>query len=146
MAISLEAYFTDRRSGVDRRYKFASEFTNEVQVNAEDLIKRINKFLAELGVITSQVSSGWRPPSLNAKISNAAKKSHHMTGKAVDLVDSTGELGALIVKKEEWLEAHGQPSLLEKHGLWLENPNVTPGWVHLDTGTRSPRPIRIFNP
>lgn len=144
VAISLEAYFTEANTGEDRRQKYKSEFDLNIENNAKELLEKINAFLAELGVITCRVSSGWRPPSVNSKVPGAAKKSLHMEGKAIDIVDSTGELDKKIVEKEEWLIQHGQPSLLRKYGLWLEHPDSTGTWCHLDCGNRVDRPLRVF--
>lgn len=113
------------------------ELTPEVISNLEQLLKQVTALLNDLGVDHVEVSSGFRPSTVNANIPNAAKKSLHMIGKAVDLADPTNSLDKLI-------ESH--PELLEKHGLWLESPLATPSWAHLDIGTRSARKIRIFIP
>lgn len=60
-----------------------------------------------------------------------------MSGLAVDIADPDGHLDEAIKAK---------PELLDKYGLWLEDPGHTPGWTHLDLGVRSSRPIRIFLP
>ena len=42
------------------------------------------------------------------------------------------------------------PDLLKRYGLWLEDIAHTKGkntnWVHLDTGTRKERDLRVFKP
>jgi hypothetical protein len=97
----------------------------------------VNGLLFDLGWrVPVVVSSGWRPRGLNAKIKGAAKNSYHIYGKAVDIADN-GELDRAI---------QANPALLEKWGLWLEHPDNTPGWTHLDVGTRTDRDIRIFKP
>ena len=113
------------------------ELTPEVIANLEQLLKQVTALLNDLKVDHVEVSSGFRPSTVNANIPNAAKKSLHMIGKAVDLADPTNALDKLI-------ESH--PELLEKHGLWLESPLTTPSWAHLDIGIRSARKIRIFIP
>jgi len=83
------------------------------------------------------VSSGWRPPSINARILRAAKHSLHMTGQAIDLQDTSGALDAWCVRHAE--------SDLRFIGLWLEDPVATPTWCHLQT--KPPRSgARIFKP
>lgn len=136
MAIELDAYFQDPKSGDDRRQKYPQDYNNNILENAKTLLKKVNALLADLGIISCTVSSGWRPATVNSAV-GGAKKSLHMEGKAIDLRDGTGDLDKAIEAK---------PELLAKHGLWLEDPSATKGWCHLDIGTRSDRPIRIFKP
>lgn len=124
-----------------KRYEHShtSELTDEIRANAKDLCDRVGAMLVALGVRSLSMSSGWRPAEVNKKIKNAAKKSLHMTGKAIDLVDTR--------EQELYNKIAAHPELLEKYGLWLEDGNSTlGGWIHLDTGVRSPRKIRIFKP
>lgn len=116
----------------------SEDLTDEVKVNATSFLAVLNNFLQELTPdVDYSVSSGFRPSSVNSKIPNAAKKSLHMTGLAIDLVDADGELDKLIQSK---------PELLDKYGLWLEHPDKTIGWCHIDKGIRTQRKIRIFHP
>ncbi len=116
----------------------SEDLTDEVKKNAEAFLAVLNDFLEELTPgVEYKVSSGFRPSSVNSKIPNAAKKSLHMTGLAIDLEDPDDELDKLIQSK---------PELLDKYGLWLEHPDSTPKWTHLDKGTRTQRKIRIFHP
>lgn len=112
------------------------ELTTEVIKNIDTLIIKVNAFLQDLGITNIKVSSGFRPSEVNAGTKGAAKKSYHMIGMAVDLEDPHGDLDKLIKSK---------PELLDKYELWLENPDSTPTWTHLDIGTRSKRPVRIFS-
>ena len=86
----------------------------------------------------SQITSGWRPASLNACTPGASATSLHMTGEACDIHDPNGAL-------DDWLlTAEGQYTL-QDFGLWLEAPSATPGWCHVQTKPpRSGR--RVFNP
>lgn len=113
----------------------SKELTQEVLKNIDMLLAKVNALLKELGITDSKVSSGFRPSSVNASIKNSAKRSLHMVGKAIDL-----ESQELAIKLKE------KPELLDKYELWLENPQYTPSWTHLDIGTRSDREVRIFNP
>lgn len=130
----------DYQMGRNRIYP--QEWTPEVENNAIELLKRVNAFLKDLVTAVPaldkemKVSSGWRPAAINANIANAAKKSAHMTGEAVDLLDINQSIAKEIVK---------YPELLAKHDLYLENPNSTKGWVHLQT-RRTKSGNRIFNP
>lgn len=136
--ITIDDYFRDPQTGADRRETYKDDYKPEYLDNANKLLKQVNGLLAELGVPNQKVSSGWRPLTVNKTISNAAKKSYHMSGLAVDLHDDQAHtLGHLILNR---------PDLLKKYNLWLENLGSTPGWTHLDLGTRSDRPVRMFKP
>lgn len=115
------------------------EATEEVKKNAAVLLDLVNQLLRELGLdpSTMTISSGFRTSEANGSIPNAAKKSLHMSGLAIDISDPDDSLDKLITSK---------PEILDKYGLWLENSNSTPKWTHLDKGVRSQRKIRIFHP
>jgi len=72
-----------------------------------------------------EVSSGWRPPAVNAATPGASRTSKHMTGQAIDIYDPDNWL-------DRWCLSplHGTLGLL---GLWLEHPDSTPGWCHIQT-------------
>jgi hypothetical protein len=128
--ISLKDYLTASGKYPERE----SQATTEVIENAKELLKRVNNLLADLGVKNVSISSGFRPAQANAAI-GGAKKSHHMTGKAIDIAGD--ELDKVIMAK---------PEMLKKYNLWLEHPDATKGWTHLDMGERSSRPVNIFKP
>lgn len=129
--ITLEQYLMGRDS------QFPDQYTQEIKDNAEKLLGKVNAFLDELKVTQAIVSSGWRPEAINATIANAAKKSQHTIGAAVDIADTHGYLKGIILSNVD---------LLKKYDLWMENQDSTPTWVHLDTHQRSPRQHNIFNP
>lgn len=140
--ISIDLYFRDFVTKKDRRIEYKDQFNNDILTNAKKLLVNVNKLLNDLGISKGDVTSGWRPPTVNAQTTNAAKKSLHMLGLAVDILDNkTQDLGKLIASR---------PDLLKRYNLWLENPDHTRGkntnWVHLDVGSRSDRPTRMFNP
>jgi len=66
------------------------------------------------------VTSGYRPPKVNKAI-GGAKNSKHMTCEAVDISDRNRELAIFCLNNLDVLIACG---------LWIENPEKTPGWVH----------------
>lgn len=113
------------------------ELTPEIIKNAERLLKNVNAFLTELGITTATVSSGFRPSDVNSAIPNAAKRSLHMTGRAVDLSDPDGKLDALIESRDD---------LKKKYTLWQESPGATKGWSHLDDKDRGTRDNNTFIP
>ena len=136
IVVNLKDYLT--ASGKYPERENHKEVTDEVKANTEELLKRVNALLQNINIIKVNVASGFRPSDVNANIANAAKKSLHMSGEAIDLEDKLGELDRLI---------GNHPNLLTKHGLWLEHPEATPGWCHLDISKkRTDRPIRIFKP
>lgn len=134
--ITLHNYITANHKYQSRLQ--SPELTQEVKDNATKLLKAVNSLLIELGIDVTgvEVSSGFRPSSINGAI-GGAKKSLHMRGLAVDLVDYNGHLCRLIEKNYD---------LLAKYGLWMEHPESTKGWCHLDLGSRADRRIRIFKP
>jgi hypothetical protein len=140
--ISLNLYFTDYVTKADRRVQFASEFTDEINTNAIKLLGLINQLLSDLGIESADVTSGWRPPQINNKTTNAAKRSYHMLGLACDILDNEDQNLCNLVAS--------RPDLLRKYGLWMESPTATKGhntnWCHIDCGTRADRPSRVFLP
>lgn len=95
--------------------------TPEMALDAEDLVSKINRVLHEFGE-DRKVTSGYRPPKINAQVPGAAKKSNHMICRACDLEDTDGRLDEFCMSNLP---------LLEEIGLWLESPSSTQGWCHL---------------
>lgn len=127
MKIILSDYWMGRDS------KYPMEMNPAIESNALTLLALVNKLLEYCPVALdlhpvnkSYVSSGWRPPTVNANTPNAATKSKHMTGQAIDLYDPEGDL-------DNWLMSQdGQRKLVEL-GLWMEHPSATKGWSHLQS-------------
>ena len=122
--ITLEDYFMGR----DKKY--SKDLSGEIVNNAKETVKRANLLLIEFEKVfsnakTRKVSSGWRPPAVNAGTKNAARRSHHMTGKAIDISDN-GNLA-------KWCASPAGLIALEKIGLWLEHPGSTLTWCHVQT-------------
>ena len=69
------------------------------------------------------VSSGWRPPDINAGVPGAALRSLHMRCLAIDLFDPDGDL-------DGWLFTVAD-TVLKDLGLWMEHPAATKGWAHV---------------
>lgn len=132
--IKLEDYITASGKYKDRLDN--PELTEEVKDNAVILLNKVNQLLDELKITKVTVSSGFRPSAVNAATKGAAKKSLHMTGHAIDILDIDNKLGKLILT---------QPDLLKKYGLWMEDISATPTWCHLDDSTtRKDRELRVF--
>lgn len=134
--ITVDQYFMGR----DKLYP--QELTPEITQNVIILLEKVNAILVNLNIKNAEVSSGWRPAAINSAVSNAAKKSLHMIGKAVDIKDDKSQSIANKIISN--------PDLLKNLGLWLEDPASTRGkntnWVHLDIGVRTDRALRIFKP
>lgn len=112
------------------------ECTVTVRDNSERLAKKVSALLEDF--FKRWVSSGFRTQSSNAKTKGAALLSRHMKGSAIDLLN----LGAYL--KKDYLE-NKEKSLLVKHDLYLEDPDYTPTWTHLqDDPPRSGK--RVFIP
>jgi hypothetical protein len=101
-------------------------------LNMADLLSRINHLIATFKIGT-RVTSGYRPSAINEKI-GGAKMSTHTVCAGIDLLDTQGDIGKMLKCNVK---------ILEEYGLYLENPDYTKGWVHLDTKTRK---NRIFIP
>lgn len=110
---------TDYYMGRDKEYP--AELTDELKWNASSTVDRVNQLLEAFGQARG-VRSGWRPAAINKKVPNAAPQSKHMTCQACDINDSDGALDA-------WCLAH--PEALERIGLWMEDPEATPTWCHV---------------
>ena len=119
--------------GRDRR--FPDELTDEKRSNAEEMVDKANELLTRFGE-TRKVNSGWRPASINKATVGAAPKSKHMTCEAIDFEDKDGSLDAWCLENLD---------VLQEIGLWLEHPDSTPNWCHLQT--LAPRSgNRVFKP
>lgn len=106
----------------------------EQALNAASLLAAINYVRGVYGKAMS-VSSGYRPGHFN-KAAGGAAKSSHLTCEAIDISDTDGSFAKWCLDNIP---------VLEKAGLYLENPDYTKGWVHLQT--REPGSgNRIFNP
>ena len=115
-----EVYMITREEILMGRDK-AAPLTPEMEKNLEKLLVAINKFRAIYGKPMT-ITSGYRPPNINANTPGAAKKSNHMVCLAVDFKDADGSLDAFCMNNL---------AVLEKCGLWLESSEHTPGWCHL---------------
>jgi hypothetical protein len=126
--ITLAQYFMGRDA------THAADLTPDIIRNATDLVEKVNRLIERIGAAVtwendpdtrSLVSSGWRPPAINAATRDAAKRSKHMAGLAVDLYDPDGDL-------DDWLLNH-LPAIGHEFGLYLEHPSATKGWAHLQS-------------
>jgi hypothetical protein len=119
--------------------------TQQVRINAQALVEKVNKLLTSFGKVRS-VNSGFRTISANNQ-AEGSPTSWHLTGNAVDLEDKDGDLAVYCLCEQ---------SLLEHFGLYLEDPRWTRKlkqpdgtwkhrWVHLQTKS-PPSGRRVFRP
>lgn len=114
---------------------FPGEYTEEISHNLDILLQKINVIRAAYGKPMT-VNSGWRPASINGMIPNAAKKSNHMIGCAVDIADPDGSLMKWCLENLD---------LLTATGLYLEDFRYTPTWAHFQSVAPKSKK-RIFVP
>jgi hypothetical protein len=113
---------------------YPAELTAEIGANAATTVKLVNSLLAVMEaegmkleahpVSQSLITSGWRPPQINRQVKNAAPKSKHMTGEAVDLYDPEGDIDNFL------MSGQGQ-RVLASLGLYIEHPSATKSWSHI---------------
>ncbi len=115
--------------------------SDELRKNAELTVEKANALLERafkegLPSYNPVFTSGWRPAKYNHLIPGSAKHSKHVSCQAVDLYDPDGLIG-------KWLQRC--PEVLHELDIWIESPDHTPHWVHIQTvGPLSGK--RIFIP
>lgn len=137
MSLLVQDYWKDPVTKEDRRTKYAHAFTTEIDKTAQQLVARIQMFIADYADSTGDHdtlftwASGWRPPEVNAATPNAAKRSKHMTGHAGDVAEPAHR------PLTKWAVSEAGKAALLKRGLWMEHPSATRGetgqhpWCHL---------------
>lgn len=113
--------------GRDKEYPLSPE----LEANLKDLLEKVNK-LRQLYGKPMYVSSGYRPGSYNTA-AGGAKMSNHTICKAVDFKDPNGDIDAWCLQNMD---------KLKEIGLWLEHPDSTKGWCHVDTKPRKNNPFK----
>lgn len=111
--ITLDDYLMGR----DKAYPIE----DQMRADAEETTRRANLLLEAFGEERG-VNSGYRPSEINEATPGASKKSNHMKCKAVDLKDRDRRLTAWCMANQE---------KLKELGLWLEHPDDTPTWCHV---------------
>ena len=110
---------------MDRNHQYY--LPDVVRENAVMLLDKVNELLEWIKQPLEDnpngfgcVSSGWRPIEINMATANAAPKSKHMTGHAIDIYDPEGNLDNYITD-----------DMLKQFGLYREHPSQTKCWCHL---------------
>lgn len=119
--------------GRDVQYK--SDYTQEISDNLDKLLVPANQIRIAWSK-PMKVTSGWRPPSINAATPGAAKASKHMQGLAFDIADPDDKLWAWVIQNLD---------LMQKLGIYMEDKRWTPSWVHFQLGAPGSG-SRIFVP
>lgn len=112
--------------GRDKEYPL----DEDLEANLKDLLVAVNKLRKKYNK-PLYVSSGYRPGKYNVA-AKGAKNSAHLVCQAVDFKDKDGEL-----KKFCTVE------VLKECGLYMEHPDATPTWCHVQI---RPTKNRIFKP
>ncbi len=97
--------------------------TPELEKNLSSLLLAVCQLLKRSKLPFYGISSGYRPASINKSV-GGAKASSHMSCQALDLRDPNGAIDAWCLANEK---------VLVELGLYLEHPDHTPGWCHLQT-------------
>lgn len=119
-----------------RDTKYPADWSAAIQASGLVTVEKANQLLQRMladGVVPardvttqSAVASGWRPPAINSTTSNAAAKSKHQLGQALDMRDDPHQRNLC-----RWALAH--EDVLAELGLWCERPQWTPTWLHIQT-------------
>lgn len=123
---------------------YSAELTDEIRENAIELLGRVNLLISFAhkdgvwpgidAVTGTPTASGWRPRAINARVAGGPL---HPAAEAIDVRDTPDRGFA------RWCLRNIE--LLAEIGLWMEDPQWTPTWVHLQK--RPPRSgRRVFIP
>lgn len=100
--------------------------------NLQQLLSALNQFRSVYGK-PMIVTSGYRTPEHNASV-GGAPNSAHIFCMAADFSDPDRKLAEFCLANLD---------LLEKCGLYMEDPSFTPNWVHLQIRKAH---MRVFIP
>lgn len=101
-------------------YKTNAAIDKNLQILFERLMEMQDAF-ENAFVITSGFRSDEHQAKLIAEGKTGALHSKHLAGAAADVLDTDGLLADFVLTNIE---------LLERIGLWIEDPAYTKGWVH----------------
>lgn len=94
--------------------------SKEIANNLDVLINKVSLFRGRYGK-PMKVTSGLRSQADQLRINPKAPKSKHLIGAAVDIQDKDGAIKSFILNNV---------TILSEIGLYCEDFNSTPGWVH----------------
>ena len=132
-----------------REARYPEALTAELEANLLLLLEPVNDFVTAaaaegvpIGIdehTQTIVASGWRPPAVNDRTQNAATESTHLSCLGIDLQDILPRRSLARFA----LRCARPGGLLERLGLYLERPQWTPDWVHLQHARAALRPARL---
>lgn len=141
--ITLDMLITANNRYPDRLQ--SPELTDELKANGMKLLEKVNQLLRDLNITTIDLSSGFRPSTVNEDVPNAAKNSAHELCMAVDLIDDKNQSLAKLLEND--YNINKDNSHLVKNELYMESPLSTIGhvstWIHLQI---RPTINRVFIP
>lgn len=117
-AIPIHKYFSRQEYLKGREVHYP--LTEEMEANLIKLMKALNPIREAYGKVLT-ITSGYRTPAGNAA-AGGAKKSNHMLCLACDFKDTDGKFAAWCLENL---------ALLEEHGVYIESPEHTKGWLHM---------------
>ncbi len=109
--------------------------TFEQARNLDKFLVCIHAFQRASG-LALDVTSGYRPAPINARVAGAAPKSRHIDCLACDFADPSGAIAYYCLDNLD---------VLERCGLFMEHPDHTDGWCHLQA-SRPASGKRVFKP
>lgn len=127
----MEQHITLTDYWMGREKLYADSLTDTIVDNANETVRRANALLSVFyrecsPVATRKCNSGWRPRAVNMGVPGSALRSKHITAQAIDLSDDDKALSKFCMSATGKL-------WLSTIGLWMEHPNATPRWCHVQT-------------
>jgi hypothetical protein len=110
----------------------AAPLTPDMEDNLLELLSALNE-LQNIWPEQFIVTSGYRPAAINQQV-GGSKKSAHLMCQAADILDTDQYLSHFLLRNPQYLEANG---------LYMEHPDYTKTWCHLQI---RPTRNRIFKP
>lgn len=110
----------------------AQDLDAEHQLNMLTLLKRVNDLLTKFGA-ARRVNSGYRR-AIDNKACGGSPRSAHLSCQAIDLEDKDGKLKEFCTDE-----------VLKEFDLYMEHPDYTPSWCHLQT-RKTKWGNRVFKP
>lgn len=127
--ITVDEYLSHWKEHYGHCHVPEDELTDPMRKQAEITVDRVNALLAYFGH-PREITSGWRPKSVNSQVRGAAPNSKHCICLACDIADGDGQLDAFCFADAN---DHPDDGILAELELWMEDPKHTPGWTHVQT-------------
>jgi hypothetical protein len=128
---------------------FTKPHTKDQEFLAQELLGRVAQLEDEWSTATGEISQidpdtgteisgakggdgdgGFRTPGTRSGAENSPHRIADDKGAGVDKYDPRDKLDSWL---DSFEDGQGGNAVLEKYGLWREDPSKTPGWCHLQT-------------